>query len=192
MKRIVLSIGALLILWVIPLYVRSFSESKGYLTGAVAAESAGHSEDAANFYAKAISWRVPGNFYSSDAETRLLALARATPTGPQKLESYLKLRSALMSSRSFIHPVVQHAIDEEIIAIAPQALSTIIKDEYEPKDRFGMHLLIQICFWGWILSAFGAIWKGFDEGGAVRKPALGKFAVSFFCFFAAWAFSLSS
>lgn len=169
-RKIFLIFG-IVVLLLIPPYVRTLLEARSYLEKAREAERMSTTAAAAELYAQAAAWRSPGNRWAAQAGEQLFVVASRIEDPEERLEALTALRSALKGSRSFLtdaHDPILEKTETQILALNPQAFSPAIKDLREPKVNFRQQLLAQLCFWIWIGAALAWVWRGFDRDGHLR------------------------
>lgn len=184
----------IILLFSLPLFYRSYAESKRALREGLSAQNQGQTRLAIEKFAHAVRWRGLFNAPAEDAQKELSTLWSKLE-GPDRVYALKELRKALLISRSFYFsgsekdPAVV-GIDQELLALGARTPSPItVLDPFHLSFRG--QIAAQISFWGWILSTLTFIYYGFTREGAFkgRKALFGLFTAV--VFFAAWLAALT-
>ena len=156
-----------------PLWLRSVYESSQSLKGAEFAYADGDRKAAIGGFAESIRWRGIGNWYAKKAETRLRELI---PSFDDQHKQYAleSLRSALLVSRSPLRPFNPREgeireLEQQLEALGARRTESYPKPEIYRID-YPRLIIIQTAFWGWIVSMFLFISRGFTSSGSVVVP----------------------
>jgi len=182
----------------LPLFLRSRSESLHYLEKARVFAQNKQIEQAIENYRKSISWRSPGDPSPVAAGQELMALSElsALPIN-QKLMALEELRRGLYASRSWwwdmegawLGPSIGE-VQRKVELLAPPP-ADYVREADPPSVDFFFQGIAQCFFWSWFACTLSAIWRGFDKDGRLLPSRLApRLAISAGCFIA-WLIALS-
>ena len=196
---------ALLVLF---LYGRMIYESREQYQRGKEQQRQGQVEEAILSFYRSIHRYAPGNRYILRSLEELWTLGQSLEKNDPKtaLFSYDAMRGGIYSIRSFYSPYkdwlpkvneriatlrAAEQVKEQRTMTYAQAYAFHTKAlQIDERPRTGWALLVQLGFWGWILSTVGWIWKGFDREGRMRiQPAL-PWICALTGFFALWVVGL--
>lgn len=199
MKRSISFVLLILIVTLVPLYLRAVTEARSQLLIARVAKENNSYSQAFAAYRRAVAWYAPLNGYSQQAflEFSNLAFHEITDSA-LKLEALTELKRAVFSSRNFVTVFagserlsVIKRIDDELDRLnSTDDKRELIEELHPAKVDFRFQILSQLMFWSWIGSVLFCIFRGFTaEARLIPKPFfLG--AASAGLFYILWLVSL--
>ncbi len=198
MKRVLVAIGLILAL-IAPLYLRAFYDSSENLSAARRYRASADYVNAIEYYRRAISWRAPFVGDAFRAAEELHKMSTENLSDPVlKIRALRELRSGFYGSRSFldqIHPTVFgdsewtiliNRVERELGELTGYSNNIdrylVIGSDYQENQL--LYVLTHAAFWGWIVSIFNLIWRGYSVDGEFQRPILTAqlgLTIAFFC-----------
>ena len=190
---------ALALLILAPLYCRTIWESRSNLLRARELRDSRATQDAIAVYRKAISFRSPFN-NSAEAACQELFLLAISQSNPQvAIKALRELRSAIAGSRSFLDGFDSSSVYNRLLNSTDEKLSQLQGENGAAKFElinpaqvnFKYQFLVQLCFWGWVLSLIAMIWNGVSSEGVFKEKAFKLYLPVTVLFYICWLLSLS-
>ena len=177
-----------LLLGAAPIYCRGLFEAR------LALQEARASPDFSTrveHYRTALSWYLPGNWYSSEAAVRLGQELEDPLLSPdQHFLGLVALRSGLFMTRS----IFPSSFDQQRLEVESQLKEflpkTHIQETPTPQINQGYALLSQLGFWGWVCSVIGTIMSAMNKRGDWSRVRLARGALLSTVFFILWLVAL--
>jgi len=201
MFRKCLLVILVLILFIVPLYIRTFIEARSSLREAQEFMRNAKVSEAIQSYRTSVSWESPGNPYSRAAAEELFSLAKDTISDPDvKLEALRELRSALIGSRNILRPENSQSKSEMLEEVETEMEPFIradlekgfVRDLSLAQVHYGYQVVAQLLFWSWVGCAILVIYRAFSKVGTVSKKKLFRGIAAVFFFYVLWLFSLTA
>ncbi|MDC0357759.1 hypothetical protein OAO01_03010 [Oligoflexia bacterium] len=199
MKKLLTCLIILVIL-VLPLYVRALYESAHYLKAGRDSAAQAQWQAAVVSLRKAAAWSAPLNCFAKDARELLFQLSTAPEHDEAfRLEALRELKRGIMTSRNgFTWGRLVAAkgwltkVDRELVKLLPKEQQEHqINAVHPPHVNFGFQLLAQCMFWCWIASVAYLIFWGFAKDGTIKRAPLYRGLMLTGIFYTLWLVTLS-
>ena len=189
----ILLLVASLIIFVGGIYLRTYHEScAAFSEGSVALEM-GHVDKAVDRLSSATGWRAPGVSCAYKAGDMLLQATPGFSDQSARIESYRRLRSAVIASRGILDGGFSQLRLRAEEGLAKEGVGTIEKivDPTPLEVPFLYNILRGTLLVGWIGATLLALWRGFtSQGRPIRTPLL-RYGIVALVLYLSWLFSLN-
>ncbi len=191
--KLALKSFSLLLLFLLPLYVRTIIEGRVQLRKADELFLKEQYSLAFSHYRSALHWWSPGNIYANRAEVQLETfLGDKTKEKKDRIEAARALYEGLMASRNFLHDdrLKREEVKDALYELSPESRPSYVRAN-RTEVLYHFQIVAQIGFWGWIFSIFSIIFYGFKPQGSPKWRPLLRGVFSGICFFLLWICALS-